>query len=187
MGQVKTPMAHPKKKEKLQIILDAIKASNGNFTLLEFDKTTHQKLEELRAKLREADSKMRIIKNSLFEKAVNKLATEQKEYGDLKPPTQKLKNQSILLTLGEDWATGIKTFHEFAKTEETMKFKLGYVDQRVYEENGLEALAKLPSKDQLIAKLIGTMKNPMQKTAYSLKYNVQKLAYVLNERGKQAE
>jgi large subunit ribosomal protein L10 len=180
-------MANPKKKQQLQVILDLIKQSNGNFTLLEFDKTTHQKLEDMRAKLREVDSKVRVIKNTTFEKAVNNLMHEDNTYNELRSPSRELKNQTMLMTLGEDWATGIKAFDAFAKEEESVSFKVGFIEGKVYSQQGLQAIAKLPSKDQLIAKLIGTMKNPMSKTTYALKFNMQKLAYVLSERGKQEE
>lgn len=180
-------MANPKKKQNLQYIFDSIQQNNGNFTLLQFEKTSHQKLEELRAKLRQADSKMRVIKNSLFTKAVNKLIEQDREYQDLKQAAKNIKDQSILLTLGQDWATGIKAFHEFAKNEDTLSFKVGYIDKKIYEQKGLEALAKLPGKEQLMAKLLGTMKNPIAKTTHALTYNLQKLAYILHERGKQTE
>jgi large subunit ribosomal protein L10 len=180
-------MVHPSKVKKLNTLLNFIKEGDNNFALAGFDRTTHQKLEELREELRKTGSKMKIIKNSFLGKAVNRLSQEDASFKSLKKSTKDLKNQTIVVSLTENWADSLKAFDKFAKTEESLSFKFGFIENSLYEEKGLYALAKLPGKDELIGKLIGTMKNPMSKTVYSLKYNMQKLAYVLAERGKQAD
>lgn len=180
-------MANTKKQQIVQEVIDLLNSSNTNFTLLQYDKTSHKALEDLRIELRKSDTKVKIIKNTLFRKALKLMAEKDNSLSDFLALEDLLKEPSALLTFGEDWATGIKSFSEFAKKDESLSFKVGYIDGTAYKKDGLDAIAKLPGKDQLIAKLIGTMKNPISKTVSSLKNNQQKLVFVLSERGKQTE
>ena len=65
-------MANTKKLSKLSGINDFL-GQNTNFALVKFEKTTHIALESLRKQLKASESKMKVVKNSLFEKSINKL------------------------------------------------------------------------------------------------------------------
>ncbi len=96
-----------------------------------------------------------------------------------------LKESTAVLTLGEDYAKGLKAFHTFAKKDTTLSFKVGILDKTVYMNAELEKIAILPGKEELIAKLIGGLKSPSSKLVYALKFNITKLTLVLKERAKQ--
>ncbi|MBP9691697.1 50S ribosomal protein L10, partial [Candidatus Woesebacteria bacterium] len=65
-----------------------------NFALVQFDKTTHKDLEGLRRDLRKQDAEIKVIKNTLFEKAVNKLSQTQKEFQHIREAFFPLKDKS---------------------------------------------------------------------------------------------
>ena len=81
-----------------------------------------------------------------------------------------------------DWAEGLKAYYEKVKTDNAFSFKFGYIDEQVYEAGDLKKLAQLPSKNELYAKILGGMKNPMVRTTRSLKYNMQKFVYILSQK-----
>lgn len=69
-------MANLKKQETVTEILNTLQGSE-NIALIKFEKTTHISLEGLRKDLKKNKAKLSVIKNTLLEKAVNKLATEK--------------------------------------------------------------------------------------------------------------
>lgn len=159
---------------------------NSNFALIKFDKTTHQALETLRKALKKEQSSFNVIKNTLFEKAINKLSLQNKSLKELKSKFFPLRETSALLSLDMDWSKGLNAFYQFIQKEKTLDFKFGILDNQGYDAATLLAIAKLPGKDQLMARIIGSMKIPMNKLVYALKYNTNRFVYVLGQKSKQA-
>jgi large subunit ribosomal protein L10 len=95
-----------------------------------------------------------------------------------------LKGNSALLTLPADWAASLSAFYKFAKGEGNITFKVGVIDDKVYDKNELVKLALLPSREELISKIIMSLKSPQTRLVYSMKYNMQKLAYILRNANK---
>ncbi len=177
-------MANAKKQDQLQALTEFI-SSSKNFAIVQFDKTTHITLENLRKSLRENDAKMKVVKNTLFEKAVNKLSKDDRNLTELRKKAFPLKENSALVALGQEWNKGLGAFHKFSEKETTVAFKMGYLDNQVYDKTSLAKIAQLPPREQLVAKVIGGMKSPLANTVYALKFNMQKLAYVLNAKASQ--
>lgn len=172
--------------KKLQVdSLSQLITNASHFALIKYDNTSHQKLENLRQELKKDDAKLRVIKRSLFEKSLKKLAQQRRELKDFVKTVFPLKENSALLTLGEDYLQGLNIFAKMAKNEKSLSFKFGFLDKKIYPADVLDKIAQLPGREQLLAKLIGSMKGSQAKLVYTLKYNVTKLTYVLKERGKQ--
>ncbi|MEN9327362.1 MAG: ribosomal protein [Candidatus Parcubacteria bacterium] len=178
-------MANEKKQNQLQNLLEHLE-QGSNFALVKFEKTTHIALETLRKQLRPANAQVRVVKNTLFEKAVNKLSKKHPHLNEFHKKAFPIKENTALLTLGAEWANGLKTFHDYSKKETTVSFKFGYLDESVYNGGDMTTIAQLPSREELIGKVIGGMKSPLYNITYALKFNMQKLVYVLNEKSKQA-
>ena len=177
-------MANTKKTDIVSDISESLKSS-ANFALIKFEKATHKTLEDLRKQLRKNDTKVNVIKNTLFEKAINKLSEEEKTFTEIRKSLFPIKDRTALIVFHGDWAEGLKSYFDFSKKDESFGFKFGRIDNTVYNGAQLVQLAQLPGKDQLIAKLIGTMKNPMARTTRALSFNAQKLVYVLSQKAKQ--
>lgn len=160
-------------------------AESTNFALVKFEKTSHQALEGLRKDLQKSNASLRVIKNSLFEKAINKLSSEKESFKSLRDKSFPVRDKSAVLFLQEDASTGLKTLFDFSKKDESIGFKVGIIDNNVYTGDELSRIAQLPGRDQLIAKIIGSMKSPMARTTRAMKFNMQKMAMVLNAKAQQ--
>ncbi len=97
------------------------------------------------------------------------------------------KKSQLFLFLKDDVSVGLKTIFDFAKKDESVGFKVGIIDNVVYNGPDLTRIAQLPSKEQLIAKITGSMKSPMARTTRAMKFNMQKLAFVLNAKASQPQ
>lgn len=177
-------MANTQKKGIVSSVTDILKNAN-NFALIQFEKTTHKDLETLRRDLKKKDAKLQVVKNTLFEKAVNKLSEEKKEYRDVRDNHFPLKQTSAVIMFKGDWADALKAYFTTVKENESFSFKFGLIENTAYDADGMKKLAQLPGKDELIAKLIGTMKNPMARTTRALTNPMQKFVYILNAKANQ--
>lgn len=178
-------MANQAKKTQVISLVELLN-STPNFALVKYEKTKHKSLEELRKGLKEHQAQIRVVKNTLLQKALQTKAASMKEVNELVQKIFPLKESTAVLTLSEDYAKALKSFHTFAKKDATLSFKIGLLDNTVYLADDLQKIAILPSKEELIAKLIGGLKSPSSKLVYALKFNISKLTLVLKERAKQA-
>lgn len=177
-------MASQKKTTEVQELTDLLNNAS-HFALIKFDKTTHKSLEELRRELRKSKTTVRVVKNTLFEKTIDKLISEKKELEELKRKVFPLKESTAVITLEGDYSEGLSAFFKFAKKDPTLTFKFGILDSTVYLGPELEKIAKLPGRDQLIAKLIGGLKSAPYHLTYTMKFSITKLTLTLKERAKQ--
>jgi len=176
-------MASPKKLTIFEEI-NAFLKKYPNLAILKFDKTNHSTLEQLRKILIKNDARLKVVKNSLFQKLLNTLVTKDKNLKTFynKAKTS-LKENSALLGLTEDWSKGLNSFATFSEKEKSLSFKLGFLDQVIYDATQMTTISKLPPKEQLIGKVIGSLNAPISKFTYSIKFNVNKLVYVLKAKG----
>jgi large subunit ribosomal protein L10 len=176
-------MANPAKSSQIDSLIQQIE-SHPNFALVKYEKTTHTTLESLRKQLKTQKAKITVLKNTLFEKALRRLAEKNKHLKPVAKSALPLKENTALLVLGEDWSAGLKSFSEFSEKEKSVSFKVGILENQVYDTENLEKIAKLPGKDQLVAQLIGSMKSPISHFTYALKFNMTKLVFILNAQAK---
>ncbi len=160
---------------------------NPNFVLIGFEKTSHLRLEEFRVKLLELykgqdqTSELMVIKNSLFKVALSKLQKSDKQLSeeDTTMIQSLAKGQTMLLLIPEDWVGALKEVSTFAKEEEGIVFRVGRIEGITYEATGLQTLAKLPSKEELVIKVINSLRSSQTRLVYGLQFNTMKLVNVL--------
>ncbi len=157
-----------------------------HFVLVRFDNTTHTTLEKLRKELKKEDAVFKVVKNTLFTKTIERVAKKEKSFKKLQDSVLPLKENSAVLVLGENYHKGLSAFFKFAKAEKTLTFKFGLLEKELQPEDVLNKIAQLPSKEDLIAKILGSMNAPTSRLVYSMKFGVSKLVYVLNQRAKQS-
>ncbi len=179
-------MANTNKKNQVSAISKVVE-DNPNILLVKIGKTTHQGLETLRKELLKSNSKVKVIKNTLFEKAINKVALKNKVYEDFKKQFFPLKETTGLVTLGENWNEGLKAVYAFTKKDASLSFRMSLLDKTIYDTAKTMQIAQLPSKLELLSKIIGSMKSPMSKFVYALKYNTNKFVYILNAKSKEVK
>lgn len=175
-------MVNQLKKNQVDSILQLLEKS-PNFLLIKMGKTTHQSLELLRKELRKADSQIKVIKNTLLEKSINKIILKKIIFKDLKKQFFPLKETGALVTLSDRWHEGLKALYLFSKKDTTLSFKFALLDKSLYDAEETLHIAQLPSKEELLGKIVGSMKSPISKFIYALKYNTNKLVYILKRGG----
>ena len=112
----------------------------------------------LRKSLREAGVEYKVYKNSLVTRAANELGL-----GDV---VQYLEGPVSIAFGYEDATAPARVLNNFAKDHKKLELKAGIVDGIVYDKTGVEKLATIPSKEVLIAKLLGSFKAPLSNFAY---------------------
>jgi len=140
----------------------AIAAQAHSAVAAEYRGLTVYQLTTLRKKAREAGVYIRVIKNTLARKAV--------EGTDFACMQDGLVGPLILAFSMEDPGAAARLISDFAKEKENDKLvaKLVAVGGKVYGASELERLSKLPTRDQAIGILMGTMKAPIEKFVRTL-------------------
>src|SRR3989344_208283 len=155
-----------------------------NFASVGFDSISHKSLEELKTNLTQSgDLKLTVVKNSLFEVALIKAIRQDKlisadDGAELKK--EAIKGQSALLLLQENWLSGLQTFFKAAKPYEGVEFKGGVLEGIVYFKDRLDTLAQLPSREALMAKILGSLRSGQYSLVRSLKWDAGRFVRVIN-------
>ena len=165
---------------KAETVEDLKGRLNGVKTVMlaEYRGLTVQQLSDFRKQLRAVSAEYKIVKNRLARLAIG--GSELKALGgELKGPTG--------LVLGKgDPVSVAKAVHTFAKTNQALVIKVGFVDGQMLQPNGLKALADLPSREALRAQIVGALTGPLAQLVGLLQAPQRELVYVLEQRGKQA-
>lgn len=155
--------------EKLtQELADANHAIVGTFSKMTVDKDF-----ELRKAVRGVGGKYRVVKNTLAERA-SKGSKVEDVMKDLAGVT------SIAYTSGDPVALA-KVLSKYAKDNPEYTFKAGIVDGRVIAIKDIDALANMPSKEEIYSKLLFLMNAPAQRLVTALNAIGRDLAVVINQ------
>src|SRR5438477_13088629 len=114
---------------------------------------------QLRAKARKSGLYLRVLKNTLARRAVKGTPFEKL--------TDKLVGP-LMYGIAQDPVACAKVLSEFAKDNELFVIRGGAMPNSVMSAKDVKALALLPSREELLAKLLGTMQAPMVKLARTL-------------------
>ncbi len=114
----------------------------------------------LRVKLREAGVEYTVLKNSLVRFAVNAIGMEE-----LDPV---LHGPTAIATSVDDVVAPAKVLVDFAKENEALEIKGGFVDGKVISLDEVKVYAAIPSKEVLISKMLGSLQSPISKLARTL-------------------
>ena len=166
------PVSKAKKKEQVEALsADLQKVSTA--VVATYTKITVAQDFELRKSLRGAGAKYRVIKNTLAELAAKGTRVEEALKG-LAGVT------SIAYTEGDPVAMA-KVLTKYAKDNPEFTFKAGMVEGRVITVKEISALASLPSKEELISKLLFLMNSPAQRLVTVMSAVGRDLAVVVDQ------
>jgi large subunit ribosomal protein L10 len=111
-----------------------------------------KEISQLRREIRSCGADMVVFKNTLTQIAIRELALPNMD--------EYLEGPSAFIFAGEDPVAAAKVLANFAKEHKALTLKGGLVQNQVIGESSLQALATLPSREELLAKLLGTLTNP---------------------------
>ena len=123
---------------------------------------------DLRAKLRNVNTEYRVIKNNITRRALQACGIEGLD--------EHLEGTTALIIGYEDYLEPSKIIYEYTKNNDFYKIKVGIIEGKVSSAEEVITLAKLPSRDTLIAQLAGALLG-----------NISKLAVALDQVAKQKE
>lgn len=145
--------------------------------LIDYRGLSVKEMQELRRSVREAGGDIKVYKNSLTEIAIRELALPNMD--------EHLQGPTAFVFVEADPVAPAKALSVFAKAHQALELKGGLVQNRVIDTDGLKALATLPSREELVAKLLGTMQNPLTGTVRVLAGPARAFATVLDAIAKQ--
>ena len=116
---------------------------------------TVKQSEQLRNSIREAGAIMKVHKNKLVRLALKEL--------DMPEMDEVLAGPSAFVFAEGDPVASAKALKDFAKANENLVIKGGIMDGAFVDAEAVEKIAALPSREELIAKLLGSLQNPMVK------------------------
>jgi large subunit ribosomal protein L10 len=166
------PVSRAKKKEQVDKLSADLK-NVSSAVVATYSKLTVAQDYELRKALRGAGAKYRVVKNTLAELAGKGTKVEEG-----------LKNltgvTSIAYTTGDPVAMA-KALTKYIKDTPEFTFKVGVVEGRVISIKEIEALASMPSKEELMSKLLFLINAPAQRLATAINAVPRNLAVVVNQ------
>ena len=151
-------------REEKAVVIDQIAGELGDseaIFALDYRGITVAQVAELREKLRVSDTKLRVAKNSLSERAA-----DQAGVADIKPL---LVGPTALALVKGDIAVAAKTLSDTSRVlRGPLTFKGGFMGGSLLSSEQVESIAKLPSRDVLNAMLVGTIAAPLTGLARTL-------------------
>jgi large subunit ribosomal protein L10 len=145
-------MNREQKEQAVAEIAEEIKESQAVFAV-DYRGITVAQVADVRTKLRDADATLRVVKNTLTERAADNAGAEHLK-GLLTGPT-------ALTFVRGDAAAAAKAISTFNKETELLEFKGGMMDGEALEIDQIKAIAKLPSRDVLYGQLVGLVAAPL--------------------------
>ncbi|MCI1820730.1 MAG: 50S ribosomal protein L10 [Megasphaera sp.] len=173
----------PVSAEKAAVVADMkekLTTSKGA-VLVGFTGLTVAQVTKLRRKFLAGGVEYKVIKNTLTRIAANE--------SGLEALGEHLEGPTALAFSTEDAIAPAKILKEFIKETKTqaLEIKAGLVDGQVIDSVAVNALADLPSREELLAKLVGSMQAPISGIVNVLQGNIRNMVYVLNAVREQKE
>lgn len=157
------------KKNIVKDLAEKIKSSKS-VVFSDFKGLKVKDMTSLRRELRKEGADMKVIKKTLIDLALKDAGVEM--------DTKKFEGQ-IAVAVSEDEVAAAKIIAKFAKANENIKIVGGILGVKELAKEEVLALAKLPSKEDLLAKLVGTLNAPVSGFVNVLAGNLRGLVTVL--------
>ncbi len=144
-------------REAKAAILDDVAAQLGtaqSIVIAEYRGLDVASITQLRQQARAKKVYLRVLKNTLVRRTL------------VGTPFEKLNDHLVgplIYGISADPVSAAKVISDFAKTQEALVIKGGALPNSILDVNGVKALASLPSREELLSKLLGTMQAPIAK------------------------
>ncbi len=161
-----------KKKEELDALKKDLAAAKNLF-VAQFQGMTVAQDSELRTKIRETKSKYRVVKNTLAKKAAEGTTAEG--------VAKSFDGSTAIAYNANDPVSLAKALTAYAKANPLFVFKAGIVEGRVINLADIGNIAAMPSKEEIIAKLLYLLNAPAQRIAVAVNGVARNLAVVLKQ------
>ncbi|MDO4187874.1 MAG: 50S ribosomal protein L10 [Lachnospiraceae bacterium] len=140
------------KKPIVEEISESIKDAQS-VVLVDYRGLTVEEDTKLRKELRNAGITYKVYKNTMMN-----FAFKGTDFEQLAP---QLEGPSAIAISKEDATAPARVLAKFAKTAPALEIKAGVVEGTYYDAKGMEAVAKIPSREELLSKLLGSIQSPI--------------------------
>jgi large subunit ribosomal protein L10 len=171
-------MPKPEKTEAVENLKGKFGAAKG-IVLADFTGLTVAEANDLRRKCREAGVEYRVVKNTLARIAVRE--GEMNELGDY------FRGPIAVALSEEDSVAPARVLAEFRKVTQKPVFIAGFVEGRVYPSEEIRRIANLPTREVLLAQVIGAVQAPVGQLVWTLEGLLRNLVSILDQASKKGE
>lgn len=142
------------RQEKAVVIeeVSAVVAKAQSIVIAEYRGLDVASVTVLRKTARESGVYLRVLKNTLARRAVAGTAFE---------PLSEQLTGPLIYSISEDPVSAAKVLASFAKSNDKLVIKAGSLPNNLLNQEGVKALATMPSREELLSKLLGTMQAPI--------------------------
>ena len=158
-------------KEKVVEELGQIFESSGVVVVSHYEGLTVAEMQDLRARMREAGGSVRVAKNRLA-----KIALDGKPCAGIAD----LMTGMTVLSYSEDPVAAAKVAEDFAKDNKKFEILGGAMGENALDRAGVEAVSKMPSRDELIASIVGCIGAPASNIAGAIGAPASNIASILS-------
>jgi len=164
-------MPTAKKESTIEDLRERI-AKSPNLFFTDYVGLTVEEITKLRAELRKDGTTYTVVKNTLFKRAAgDELAAKVEEF---------LAGPTAIVFGGADPVAPAKALKQFSDATKPVRVKAAYIDGRIVDAKQVATLASLPSRLELLARLVGSLSSPMRGLVTVLSGNQSGLVRVLN-------
>lgn len=170
IGSINNMLTRQQKNEIVEKLTQDFKDSKS-VVFVDFRGLSVKDMTSLKRELKKENSNLSVIKKSLIAVALKNAGIEV----DVKD----MEGQMAVSVATEDEVSSAKIISKFAKENENIKILGGALGDKPMEAEEIQALAKLPSKEELLAKLVGSLKSPLSGLVNVLQGNQRGLVYAI--------
>lgn len=165
-------MPTPQKAAVIEETRQSLENAQG-VVLADYRGITVQQFGQLRAQLRKSGVTLKVIKNTLIQRAANEVGIE-----GLDPY---LKGPTAVAFSYDDPVAPAKMMSQAARELRKIEIKAGILGKQAFDARGVRELSDLPSREMLLSKVVGTFNAPIQQLAWVLNAPLGNLARVLDQ------
>lgn len=166
-------MTREEKAQYIENLTNDLKET-GVFYLTDTSELTVEKVNDLRGKCFKSGIRLQVVKNTLFEKALNNL--ENEELNSLK----EVLSGPTSVMFAEAGNAPAKVIKDFRKKNDKPILKAAFIDEAIFiGEEHLEALTAIKSKEEVVADIIALLQSPAKNVVSGLKGQGSKISGIL--------
>jgi len=169
-------MNKSEKTEMLSQIKEKFSNSAAVF-LVDYHGVNVDEINGLRREFLKENVSYKVYKNTLVKKAIEELG----EYDQL---NDKLEGMVGIAFAGENYVSTPKIIKKFSEKAKKLSFKGCYIESTFYDENQLKVLASMPSKEEVMSSIVGSIAAPASGIVGTLSAVIRDLISVIDEAGK---
>ena len=155
-----------------KVIQDNLKEASS-FFILTYSNLSSPDLTSLRQSLKDSQARLFVVKNSVARRALKTAGLENM--------VKLIEGPCGLVVAREEPAGVSKVLYNFHKQHEGLKLEGAFVEERLLDKKDIETMAKLPSRDVLRHQAVGVLYSILSGLVYTLKGNLNKLVYTLQD------